>query len=108
MSDEQLKQLRGGVADGVLILLGTETNLPWSPGIVYLGAEDSAARLLMPTALSPPVPAEWIERAVCKRIHRYPVAVLPQAGALISVSKARPISREVLLGFEDSKSQIIS
>lgn len=45
--------LRAAGADGVLIVVGPEEELPWAEGVTYLGREDG---VLLPTTLAPSVP----------------------------------------------------
>jgi hypothetical protein len=77
------------VGDG-LLLLGAE--LPWAPGMTWLGAPASAPGLLLPTRLAPDVPEDLLFRAVRGRVEgALPVAVLPAEGWLVPAGEATPL-----------------
>jgi hypothetical protein len=81
--------------DDVLVVFGDA--LPWIDGVTYLGRDDSAPALLLPTALAPSVPAAVLEAAIRKRIPRAaPVAVLPSPARLVDCGAAREIDRDRL------------
>jgi hypothetical protein len=82
-SDEQLAELRGltgmtgmtGLAGmtgatraPLLAVLGDVAALPWVDGIVYLGRDAEAPRLLLPTTLRPSVTAALFEAAVLRHL----------------------------------------
>jgi hypothetical protein len=98
LDDESLAKLRGIAGQGLLIALGEEELLLWVDGVTYLGRDDAAPSLLLPTTLEPDVPVALFERALLKRLNQSaPIAVLPALPSIItSVSPARPISRETL------------
>jgi len=81
----------------VLIVIGDETALPWIDGAFYLGRDDGAPELLLPTALAPSVPAPVLEAAI-KRVATKgaPIAVLPASGMLVPCGAARAIDRAIL------------
>ncbi len=62
MGDEELAGLDGAAGPGVIAVAGRE--LPWVDGVVYLGRDEAAPGLLVPTALEPEVPIALVERAV--------------------------------------------
>jgi hypothetical protein len=92
---QRLATLAGVAGDGLLLVLATETGLPWVDGIGYLGRCAEAPALLLPTQLSPSVPAALLERAILAQRHKAPVAVLPGL-TLVATDKARPIVPERL------------
>lgn len=132
--DERLARLRGVAGDGLLAVLGQARGprrtrlaelaatddergddddedgdaleLPWVDGVVYLGRDPAAPRLLLPTALRPAVPAELFEPAVLRHLERAsgaakrpapPFALVPASvdapPLIFSLAEARPISR---------------
>ena len=97
LDDETLAKLQGVAGQGLLIALGKEELLTWVDGVIYLGRDDAAPSLLLPTTLEPDVPIAIFERALVKRLNvGAPIAVLPDPPLIASVSLARPISRETL------------
>ncbi len=98
LDDPRLAGLRGVASDDVLVVLGEAESLPWVDGIVYLGHDSSAPRLLLPTALEPDVPASLLERALFGRAsgEKGPLAVLASPRRLIPAGAARRIERTLL------------
>lgn len=98
--DEALAKLAGVWAPGLILVMGEADLLPWVDGVVYLGRDPGAPALLLPTALSPDVPAPLLERAVRARADlAAPIAVLADPPALVSAGGARAIERTRLLAF---------
>ncbi|MEZ4300219.1 MAG: hypothetical protein R3B70_35055 [Polyangiaceae bacterium] len=93
MDDATLSGLSGVAAGDAIVVLGEAEALPWVPEIVYLGRDLRAPRLLLPTALSPDVPVDVLERAIVKRCPVTPLAVIPSPRRLVPVGKAAPIAR---------------
>jgi hypothetical protein len=58
----------------VLLVVGDE--LPWADGVVYLGRDPDAPKLLLPTTLMPEVPVDLFERAL---LHKFADAAAPLA-----------------------------
>ena len=82
----------------MLVILGAAERLPWVEGITYLGRDEQAPALLMPTALEPSAPAPLLTRAFATRFPRLlPCAVLTGPAALVPVAEARAVAREALL-----------
>ena len=74
-----------------LVLLGEEEQLPWVPGVTYLGVDREAPHLLIPTNVSPDFPLELINRAVKAHVSAPPVAMIPHESLLFPMAEARPI-----------------
>jgi hypothetical protein len=96
--DAALLRLTGVAAPRGLVMLGTPEDLPWVDGVTYLGVDNSAPSLLIPTALGPNVPLPLLERAVRRR---YPslgalLALLPDTWQVIPLEAARSVARETL------------
>lgn len=119
-SDQTLAALRGLAGDQLLAILGDERDLPWVDGVVYLGADPDAPRLLLPTALAPSVAAAFYETAVLRHLAAAaassaaassastaqlalltapPIAVLPSPHAAFSVATAAALSRPRLVAW---------
>jgi hypothetical protein len=90
--------LRGVGAPDLLVLVGEAAALPWVDGVVYLGRDDAAPSLLMPTTLAPEVDVGLFERALKARsISRgAPLAVLVDPPALVALDDARTLARDAL------------
>jgi hypothetical protein len=97
-SDEQLAALRGASGDGLLAVAGEGAVLPWADGVVYLGRDPAAPRLLLPTMLRPSAPLEAFERAIARRAapESAPWAILASPPVVFSLAAARPIERSHL------------
>ncbi|MCC2669428.1 MAG: hypothetical protein K0Q72_1899 [Armatimonadetes bacterium] len=98
---EQLGRLQGVSGEGLLLLLGAAEDLPWVPGVVYLGREVEAPSLLLPTTLAPTVPTAPLLQAFQKQFPELvlPLAVLPASGKVVSLHAARTVARERVLGW---------
>ena len=97
LDDAALRSLAAVAGDGVIVVLGEAAALPWVDGVVYLGRDESAPDLLLPTALAPTVPVAVLEVAIRKLVRRAsPVAVLPSPARLIACGSARTIDRALL------------
>jgi hypothetical protein len=97
LDDESLAKLKGVAGARLLIALGDQELLLWVDGVTYLGRDETAPSLLLPTTLEPDVPPALFERALLKRLnHAAPIAVLPVPQLVTSVNSARPISRQTL------------
>jgi hypothetical protein len=104
LDDESLAQLKGVAGQRLLIALGEQELLVWVDGVTYLGRDEAAPSLLLPTTLEPDVPPALFEKALLKRLnHAAPIAVLPVHQMVTSVSSARPISRQTLTAWLQSE-----
>jgi len=97
LDDAALRSLAAVAGNDLIIVLGEAAALPWADGVVYLGRDESAPDLLLPTALAPTVPPAVLEAAIRKVVQRAsPVAVLPSPARLIPCGSARSIDRALL------------
>ena len=86
-----LALLTGVAGPGLLVLLGAAETLPWEEGVVYLGHDDAARSILVPTTLTPTVPLSLLARALSRVPGApEPLALLPD-GVVASVAQARPL-----------------
>ncbi|MGH9765339.1 MAG: hypothetical protein ACREDR_09505 [Blastocatellia bacterium] len=85
---------------GLLIILGEEAFLPWVDGICYLGRDEQAPSLLLPTNFVPTAPLPLLERALLQRASASkgnpPLVVIPDPPSICWAGNARPFAREVL------------
>lgn len=94
LDEEALQSLTAVAGDDVFVVLGNSSALPWIDGVIYLGRDEAAPDLLLPTAVAPTIPAALLEAAVRRRVPRLaPVAVLPAPARLIPCGAARAIDR---------------
>lgn len=98
LTDEELFALRGLVAHQLVLVLGQSESLPWVDGVVYLGRDPRAPRLLIPAMLQPVVAVDVFERAIARHVSTLPSpwAVFTSPPRVISVAEARPIERGLL------------
>jgi len=52
------ERVSGVVAGDIVLLMGETARLPWVDGVLYLGRDPRAPRLLLPTQLRPSVPID--------------------------------------------------
>lgn len=97
-SDDLSIALWKGVATSdAIVLLGEAESLPWVDGVSYLGSDERAPHLLLPTNRDPNVPLDLLQQALIERCpFPPPLAVIASRNAVISLSEARGLSREVL------------
>lgn len=88
-------RLRGVAGDDVLVFLGDEDELPWADGAIYLGRDEDAPSLLLPTTLRPTLPLPLVERAFLRRGWG-PFALLPASRMLLPLDAAKIVTRERL------------
>ena len=97
-TDEELSRLRGVSAPGLILLEGDD--LPWVDGVTWLGRDEAAAGLLVPTLLEPPFSIALLQRSLASKPGAAggPLAVLPGASPrLIPLGLSRPLHRDKLL-----------
>ena len=94
LDDDAMRPLAAVAGDDVFVVLGDSSALPWVDGVTYLGRDDGAPDLLLPTAVAPTVPAAVLAAAVRMLVPRMaPVAVLPAPARLVPCGTARAIDR---------------
>ena len=97
LDDAALRSLAAVAGNDAIVVLGETSALPWADGVVYLGRDESAPDLLLPTALAPTIPPAVLEAAIRKVVQRAsPIAVVPSPARLIPCGSARSIDRALL------------
>jgi hypothetical protein len=98
MDDEHRARLTGSSADDLLVVCGKASDLPWADGVVYLGIDDDAPNVLLPTTRRPDVPLDLFARAITARCESEPspIAVLETPACLIPLGAQRHIDAGVL------------
>jgi len=97
----RLARIKACAGDGVLVVLGDNPDLPWLDGITYLGRDEAAPHLLLPTTRRPNVPVDLFARALAAHVPgaKGGGAVVPDpAGGLdwVPIAAAGPIERASL------------
>ena len=88
---------RGAAASDTLILVGEADSLPWVDGVSYLGSDERAPHLLLPTNRDPGLPLDLLQQAVMERSpFPPPLAVLERRNLVVSLSQARELSPDLL------------
>lgn len=94
--DDRLKTLKGVYGDDYIAVTGPEPNLPWVEGLVYMGEDENAPGLYMPTLCTPTVDVHLVVEALSEMGQRFPLFLLPEPACRISLENSRPISRPLL------------
>jgi hypothetical protein len=92
LGTERLSLLRGSFDEHVIVLLGEKVQLPWIPGCVYVGKEDCAPNLYIPTSLKPNLPLDWLEHAIHRKYGQGWYVADPWRRAFYNMSQALAIS----------------
>lgn len=80
-----------------IVLLGEAESLPWVDGVSYLGSDDRAPHLLLPTNCEPSVPSDLLQQALIEQSpFPPPLAFIKTRNIVVSLSQAIELSREVL------------
>jgi len=53
LDDDVLRTLAAVAGEDVFVVLGDSSALPWIDGVTYLGRDEAAPDLLLPTAMAP-------------------------------------------------------
>ena len=94
--DAHLARLQG-VASPELVAVAADTaDLPWVDGLVYVGQDQDAPSLWLPTTLRPDVPLDLLQRAILARAPASAAPVVVLVDGLIPMGGARPVTRERL------------
>jgi hypothetical protein len=98
LSGNQLGRMRGCAGNSIAVVLGEAKDLPWVDGVIYLGRDPAAPRLLVPSMLRANVTMDVFERAIMRRAAALPGpwAVLASPPRLFSVADAAIIDRSYL------------
>lgn len=100
LDDVSLGALAALASSEVLVVVGDESELPWIDGVTYLGRDESAPDLLLPTAMAPSVPPAILETAIKARCAgAAPVAVLWSPPLIVPCGEARSIDRARLMSW---------
>ena len=77
----------------VALLQGTDEDLPWIPGALYLGQVSGVTNLYLPTTLSPSLPIPLIASVVSTLFGTGQYAIDPKHHQCFDVSAALPLNR---------------
>lgn len=98
LDDESLARLRGVASPDLIAILGAPDDLPWVDGIVYLGRDEAAPQLYLPTARATTLPPALVARAIARRDPNLPppFALLDTPRLIVSLAPASAIDRRRL------------
>jgi hypothetical protein len=95
--DEALARLRGVAGGGWVVVTGPADELPWADGVRYLGRDDRAPALLVPTTLAPSVAIELLQAAILRRCEPGSAPIAVASSGWIPLGSARPLARHRLV-----------
>jgi len=88
---------KGVATSDAIVLLGEAESLPWVDGVAYLGSDERAPHLLLPTNREPNVPVDLLQQALIEQSpFPPPLALIETRNMVVSLSQARELSRDVL------------
>ena len=99
--DEALAGLEGACAEGLIVIRGPESALPWVDRVVYFGAEPEAPELFVPTTLACPLPPA-LTLAALRRASAQPqgaLLVVPDPLRVLPLSACRALRRAALVAW---------
>ena len=101
LDDDALARLRGVASPQLIALLGASADLPWTDGIVYLGRDEAAPQLYLPTTRATTLPPALIARAIVRREPALPppfvlTDTFNAPRLIVSLAAAGPIDRRML------------
>ena len=95
--DTKWASWKGVATSDAIVLLGEAESLPWVDGVAYLGSDERAPHLLLPTNREPNVPLDLLQQALIEQSpFPPPLAFIETANMVVSLSQARELSRDVL------------
>lgn len=95
--DAKWPSLKGVAASDGIVLLGEAVSLPWIDGVSFLGSDERAPHLLLPTNREPNVPLDLLQQALIERSpFPPPLALVGTGNTIVSLAEARELSRDVL------------
>lgn len=98
LDDDGLARLRGVASSDLIAILGAPDDLPWIDGIVYLGRDEGAPQLYLPTTRATTLPPALVARAIARRDPNLPppFALLDAPRLIVSLAAAGTIDRKRL------------
>lgn len=82
---------RAVAADGVLLVTGEASQLPWADGVQYVAPCREAGALWLPTTRQPVQPLDLLARALARQHGAQPLLLLEQPALLLSLSRLLPL-----------------
>lgn len=97
LDDTKWPSLKGVATSHVIVLLGEAVSLPWVDGVGYLGSDERAPHLLLPTNREPNVPLDLLQQALIERSpFPPPLALIETRNTVVSLAQARELCRDAL------------
>jgi hypothetical protein len=95
--DTKWASWKGVATSDAIVLLGEAESLPWVDGAAYLGSDERAPHLLLPTNREPNVSLDLLQQALIEQTpFPPPLALIETRNTVVSLSQARELSRDVL------------
>lgn len=95
--DAKWPSLKGVATSDGIVLLGEAVSLPWVDGVSYLGSDERAPHLLLPTNREPNLPLDLLQQALIERSpFPPPLALIETKNTVVSLAQARGLSRDLL------------
>jgi hypothetical protein len=95
--DAKWPSLKGVATSHGIVLVGEAESLPWVDGVSYLGSDERAPHLLLPTNREPNVPLDLLQQALVERSpFPPPLALIETPNIVVSLAQARELSRDLL------------
>ena len=103
--DAKWADLKGVATPDAIVILGESESLPWVDGVSYLGSDERAPHLLLPTNREPSVPSDLLQQALIERSRlAVPLALIESKNTVVSLAEARELSRDKLKSWLCSES----
>ncbi|QNH19083.1 hypothetical protein HEP74_04260 [Xanthomonas sp. SS] len=88
---ETADALMATASDGLLVLTGPASALPWLDGVLYIAPRPEAPALWLPTAQRPGIALDLLAQAVARRHPDPPWLMLRAPAALVPLNRLLPL-----------------
>lgn len=96
VNESQYKQLQLVSSQDVIILIGSENQLPWVDGIQYAGYDDEEPRLWRPSHKIPNIPQPLLADSLCQHHQHTPILIWDSPKVLIPLNDAQIVDKILL------------
>lgn len=88
--------LQVSASDGLLLVTGAETQLPWIDGACYIAPREDAPTLWLPTTQRPAMALDLLARAVERQHGASPALLLPAPARVVPLHRRLPLDAGLL------------